>query len=176
MFSAGYSNQQIEGSSNDVLQVIHKVHRKVHGSKLEHQNHFPIPLCVTDLKCSFAPDKCGRYTGFLYADGRMINQLDTYKYKDNKVFHICIELLDENTEILIKKMPNPSALEESNSEKWSTMRQLDICFNEVDTFIETMGYWNDNIVDLHLVDTNKMKFEKVERGTRRNVENTNNCF
>ncbi len=73
-------------------------------------------------------------------------------------------------------MPNPSALEESNSEKWSTMRLLDVCFNEVDTFIETMGYCNDNIVDLHLVDTNKMKFEKVERGTRRNVENTNNCF
>ncbi len=53
-----------------------KYTEKVHGSKLGHQNHIPIPIFVTELICSLAPDKCGRYTGFWYVDGKMINQLD----------------------------------------------------------------------------------------------------
>ncbi len=88
----------------------------------------------------------------------MINQLDTCKLEDNKVFHIHVELLDENTD---KRLPNPSAWEISNSEKQSTMRQLDIRFNNVDIFIETMFNCYDNMADLHWVNTNKMKFKKL---------------
>ncbi len=50
-------------------------------------------------------------------------------------------------------LPNPSAWEISNLEKWSTMRQLDICFNNVDTFIETMPYSYDNMADLCWINT-----------------------
>ncbi len=74
IFSAGNSNQRNEvikcGSSKDVLPVIHKVHRKVHGSKLGLQTCIPIPLWVTELISSLAPDECGRYTGFHYADAK----------------------------------------------------------------------------------------------------------
>ncbi len=45
------------------------------------------------------------------------------------------------------------------------MRHLDICFNDVETFIETMQYCYDNMTELSLVQTNKM-----------NVKNRNDIF
>ncbi len=92
--------------------------------------------------------------GFRYAEGKMINQLVACKLEDNKVFHIHVELLDENTVIFIKQLLNPSAWEISNLEKWSTMRQLDICFNDLDIFIEMIHYCYENMADLLLVNTN----------------------
>ncbi len=89
---------------------------KVHGSKLANQNCILIPLCVAELIYSLTPNKSGRYTGFQYADGEMINEFDACKLKDNKVFHIHVKLLDEKTECFIEKSPNPSAWEISNSE------------------------------------------------------------
>ncbi len=86
-----------------------KYMEKVHESKLGHQNCIPMPLYVTELICSLAPDKCGRYTQICYSDGEMINQLDACKLEDDKVFHIHVELFDENTDILVKKSPKPSA-------------------------------------------------------------------
>ncbi len=65
-----------------------KYTEKIHGSKLGHQNCIPISHCITELICSFAPNKSGRYTGFWYTDSKMINQLDTCKLEDSKVFHI----------------------------------------------------------------------------------------
>ncbi len=134
-----------------------KYTEKVHGSKLGHQNGIPIPLCVTELIHSIAPEKCGRCNGFWYADGKIINQLDECKSEDDKVFHIPMELLDENTDLFIEKLPNPSAWEISNSEKQSTMRQLNICFNNLDTFIETMCNCYDNMTDLHCMNENEIK-------------------
>ncbi len=82
-----------------------KYTEKVHGSKLGHQNCIPIPLRITELICSLALDKGGRYTGFWYVDGKMINQPNACKLEDDKVIHIHIELLDENGDIFIKKCP-----------------------------------------------------------------------
>ncbi len=82
----------------------------------------------------------------------MINQLDACKLEDNKVFHFHMELFDENPDNVIEISPNPSAWEISNSEKWSTMRQLHIYFNDI--FIETMCYCYDNMADLHWVNAN----------------------
>ncbi len=99
---------------------------KVYGSKFGHQNCIPILLCVTELIYSLAPDRAGRYTGFWYVDGKMINQLDAFKLEDNEVFHIHMELLYRNTKTFIEKSSNPSVWEVSNSEKMSAMRYFDI--------------------------------------------------
>ncbi len=164
----GYCDQQNEvirgGSTYDALQVIHKVHKKVHGSKLGHQNHFLIPLCVTEFICSLSPDKYERYTGFQYVDGKMINQLDECKLEDNKLFHIHVELFDENTDIFIEKSSQSICMGDFQYKKQSALRKLDICFNKVDTFIETIGYCYDNMADLCWVNTNKVKFKKSEGG------------
>ncbi len=65
IFSEGFCNQQIEvikcGSSKDTLQVIHKVHRESPWKQAT--------LCNRIDMLS----KCGRYIGFWYADGKMIN-------------------------------------------------------------------------------------------------------
>ncbi len=42
------------------------------------------------------------------------------------------------------------------------MRQLDMCFNTVDTFIETMSYCYDHMANLHWVNANKFKFKKLK--------------
>ncbi len=68
----------------------------------------------------------------------MMNQLDACKLEDDKVFHIHMELLGGNTKSFIKKSPNLSVWEISNSEAMSATRHVDICFNNVDTIIETM--------------------------------------
>ncbi len=96
----------------------------------------------------------------------MINQLDACKVEDNEVFHIYVELHDENTNISIKKSPNPSAWEISNLENQSTMRQLDKCLNIVDAFIEVMCYCYDHMAELCWVNTNKMKFKDMEGGNK----------
>ncbi len=114
-----------------------KYREKVHRSKLGHLNHILIPLCVMELICPLVLDKNGKYTGFQNANGKMINQLDACKLEKDKFF-IHVELLDEKADIFIEQLPNPSAWETCNSEKWSTSRQFDICFNDVDTFIKTM--------------------------------------
>ncbi len=58
--------------------------------------------------------------------------------------------------------------------KRSKMRKLDICFNNIDTFIETMHYSYDNIADLYWVNANKMKFKILEGGMKSSLKNTNN--
>ncbi len=80
--------------------------------------------------------------------------------ENDEVFHIKVESINENTNIFTKQSPNPSAWEISNSQKQSTLRQLDVCFNNVDTFIKTMQYSYDNMEDLCWVHTNKMKLKK----------------
>ncbi len=47
------------------------------------------------------------------------------------------------------------------------MRQLDICFNNVDAFIETMCYYCDKMAGLCWVNRNKMKFKKLEGGNKK---------
>ncbi len=98
------------------------------------------------------------------------------KLEDDKVFHIHVELLDENTKTLIEKSPDPSALEISNLEKMCAIRHLDKCFNNVETFIETMLYGYDNMIVLQLVHTNKMKFKKSEGGNENKCQEQNDRF
>ncbi len=50
----------------------------------------------------------------------------------------------------------------------SATRHLDIYFNSVDTIIETMSYCYDNMTELHLVHTDKMKFKKSKGGGNEN--------
>ncbi len=102
-------------------------------------------------------------------DVKMTYHLDACKLDDDKVFHIHAELHHENTDIFIKKSPNPSAWEISNPGKQSTMRQLDICFDILDAFIESMRYCYDKMADLHWVNTNKLKFKKTEGGKQKAV-------
>ncbi len=83
-----------------------KYTEKVHGTKLYHQNHILISLCVTEFICSLSPDKSERHARFQYADGKMIIHLKECKLEDNKVFHINLELLNENIDNFIKNSPN----------------------------------------------------------------------
>ncbi len=167
-FLRGILTNKMKSSNVDPQKTCFELHtkyiEKVHESKLGHQNYIPIPLCETELIHSLAPDKCGRYTGFWYGDGKMINQIDACELDDNKIFPIHVEILDENTDIFIKKLPNPSAWEVSNLEIWNAIRQLDACFNDMNTFIEIMCYCHDNMAGIHWVNTNKMKFKKSEGG------------
>ncbi len=98
----------------------------------------------------------------------MINQLNVCQLEHNKVFHIHMELLDKNTDIFDEQSQNPSPWEIYNSEKWSTLRETDICLDNVNTFIKTMLYSYDNMEDLHWVHTNKMEFKKWKRGAMKN--------
>ncbi len=104
---------------------------KLHRVKLGHLN------CI-ELICSFAPDKSGRYNGFWYANGQMANQLNLCQLEYEKVFHIHVKFLNKYTDIFIEQSPNPSTWEIFNSEKQIMLRHLGICFNNVDTFVETM--------------------------------------
>ncbi len=63
---------------------------------------YPHPKLCNRIIHSLAPDKSGRYTGFWYVDGKMINQLDACNLEEDKVFHIHMELIDENTKPFIK--------------------------------------------------------------------------
>ncbi len=96
--------------------------------------------------------------------------------EDNKVFHIYVKLLNGKTKTLIENSPNLSVWEISNLEKMSATRQLGICFNGVDTIIETMQYCYDNMIDLCLVHMDKMKFKKSKGGSTTSVENRNDRF
>ncbi len=133
---------------------------KVHGTQFGHLNHIPISLFMNKLVWSLAPDK----NGILLCQWKMINWLDTYQLEEDEVVHIHIELHDDNSDIFIKKSPNPSAWEISNSAKRSILRQLDICFTtwiihqDNDIFLQQME-------SLCWVHTNKMKFKKLKLGS-----------
>ncbi len=60
----------------------------------------------------------------------------------------------------------------------SAMRQLDICFNNVETlFIETMQFGYDNMIALQYVHAKKMKFKKYKGGEiKTSVQNRNDRF
>ncbi len=126
-------------ASNEDLQMMHfklytKHTEKVHGTQFGHLNHIPISLFMNKLVWSLAPDK----NGILLCQWKMINWLDTYQLEEDEVVHIHIELHDDNSDIFIKKSPNPSAWEISNSAKRSILRQLDICFT---TWIHSSRQW-----------------------------------
>ncbi len=183
MFSEGYCNQQIKviefGSSKDSLQVLHKVHRKGPWKQACHQNCITIPLCVTELICSLVPNRSGRYTVFWYADGKMINDQSTW----------CMQLgrhqrISHSSGITWQKHQNfhwkitkSTCAGDIEFGKKSTMRHLDTCFNNVETFINTMQYCYDNMIALHLVHTNKKKFKKSKGGEMKtSVKSRNDRF
>ncbi len=59
----------------------------------------------------------------------------------------------------IKQSPNPPPVWEiSKLGKMTMLRQLDICFNALDAFIETVCSFN-SMHDLQWIYTNKMKFK-----------------
>lgn len=87
--------------------------------------------------------------------------------------------------------PNPYAWEISNCEKVRTMCCLDLCFEELDAFIDAMCYcfdnipdlhwdvlidamlyWYDNIHYLHWVHRNKMKYPKCNKVDMKKQDNT----
>ncbi len=53
----GKSNSSNLDPQKTHINLYTKYTENVNGSKLGHQNHIPIPLCVTKLICSLAPDK-----------------------------------------------------------------------------------------------------------------------
>ncbi len=95
-----------------------KYTEKFNGSKLGYLNSIPIPLCVNELIHTLVTDKSERYNGFWYANGNMINQHDEYQLKEDEVFHIHMELLNDKTNIFIKESPNPSL------ERYPTQRNV----------------------------------------------------
>ncbi len=52
------------------------------------------------------------------------------------------------------------------------MQQMNICFNDVDTFIEMMRYCYDNMADLRWMNANKIKFKKLDGGKWKVVSST----
>ncbi len=151
---------------NMCFELYTKYMEKVNGSKVGQLNLIPIPLCVMAMICTLAPDKNSRYIGFWYAYGKMISQLDASQLEYDKVFCIQMELLHENMGIFIENSRNPSAREISNSEKHSTLRQLDACFKNVNSCIKTMQYSYDSMEGMCWVHTNKIKFEKSKVGEK----------
>ncbi len=52
------------------------------------------------------------------------------------------------------------------------MRQFDVCFNDVYTFIGTMHSCYDKMTDLCWVNTNKIKYKQLEGGEQKAVPRT----
>ncbi len=71
---------------------------------------------------------------------KAIHPVDMCKVEDNEVFHCnqVIIVLDK-TDLFIQKSPNPQSWEISNSEKLKTTC-LDICFRDLDEYIDFMYY------------------------------------
>ncbi len=104
---------------------------------------------------------------YRYADGETINQLDACQLENNDIYHINVDSINKTSDVFIKQSPNPSAGEISYSVRFSTLRQLDKCFNN----IETMYYCDDKTEDLCRVHTNKMKDQESKRGMKNSVKN-----
>ncbi len=101
----------------------------------------------------------------------------SFNLEEDEVFHIHLGSLDDITDNSIKQSSNPSAWKMSSLEKRSTLRQLDICFNEVDAFIETMRYSYNKMKSLHWVHTNKMIFKKSKSvGNGKQCQENNKSF
>ncbi len=119
-------------STNVYLVSYTKYTEKVHGTQQGHISCIPISLCVTKLTQSLSNDKNGRYIGFLYADGKMINQLNECQLEEDKVFHNYVEILEEETDEFIEQSPNPSAWETTN-------------LGDIGSFINTIQYSYKNM-------------------------------
>ncbi len=92
-------------SANKIqFQLYSKYINKIYGT-LSKDDRRPIPLCVTELIRSLSPDETGWYTGFRYADGTMIDQLDECQLKaGEEVFHIQVFILAIDVNILSRSL------------------------------------------------------------------------
>ncbi len=129
-------------------------------------------ICETELIQLLSPDKNGRYTGFWYADRKnMINQLYECQLEEDKVFYIHVKTCHKNTQEFIWQSPNSPAWEIFHSGLVTKLRYLDVCFSNLEVFIETIQYLNNDMHELHWVHANKMKYIKSK--VCKDSENTN---
>ncbi len=112
-----------------------------------------------ELIQSFSPDINGRYTGFWYATGKKINQLNACQFEEYEVFNIYVEGCNKMTNEFLCQSPNQSVWEKFNSGTDTKSTQLDTSFNYLEVFIDSTLY-SFIMYELHWIYTNKMKHQK----------------
>ncbi len=136
----------------------------------------PIPLCVTELIRSLSPDKTGRYTGFHYADGTTIDQLDKCQLKaGEEVFHIQVFISAIDVENFVEKSPVMVAWETRDAMEKPQLQKLDICLDSLNPFIDTMRYCYDNFSTIKWIVTNNIKFQCNKSDAKSNENSNNEC-
>ncbi len=149
------------------LESYRKYTENVHETQLGHGNKIPILLSVTELDFSLSPDVNRRYVGFIYADGKTINQIDDCKSCNDELFHIWVIIGAENMERFIPQIKNIHAQKSPNSEKVKYILHLDICFEGLDAFIDTMCHCYETTYCLCWVQMNKMNYPKWKTITKK---------
>ncbi len=132
---------------------------KVYGT-LSKDNQCPIPLLVTELIRSLIPDKKRQFSGFCYADGTRIDQLEECQLTDREeVFHIQVFISTIDVENFIERSPIMVAWETWDSMEKPQLKKLYICFDSLNPFLETMRYCYDNFSTINWIVTNKIPFQ-----------------
>ncbi len=154
------SRSPSNSASNIRFQLYSKYIDKVYGT-LSKDDRRPIPLCVTELIRSLSPDKKGRYSGFRYADGTTIDQLEECQSKDGEeVFHIQVFLLAIDVKNFVERSPVMVAWETQDSTDKPKLKKLDICFDSLNSFLDTMRYCYDNFSAIKWIITDKIPFQR----------------
>ena len=158
--------------SNVRFRLYSKYIEKVYGTLSKHDRR-PISLCVTELVRSLCPDKRGRYNGFRYSDGTTINQLEECQLKEaEEVFHIQVVLSDVDVERFVERSPLAVAWETRNANEQPHKKKLDICFNSLVLFLQTMHYCYDNFSTIEWIVTNKIPFQRCKDDAKLSTEST----
>lgn len=162
-------------ASNIRFQLYSKFIDNVYGT-LSKNDRRPIPLCVTELIRSLCPDKRGRYNGFRYSDGTTIDQLQECQLKEGEeVFHIQVVLSSVDVESFVDRSPVAVAWETRDMKGKPQIKKLDICFDSLNPFLETMRYCYDNFSTIKWIVTNKIPFQRNADNLKSTSESATNC-
>mmetsp|Transcript_6695 Transcript_6695/g.14807 ORF Transcript_6695/g.14807 Transcript_6695/m.14807 type:complete len:197 (-) Transcript_6695:48-638(-) len=169
------SKSPSNSASNIRFQLYSKYIDRVHGT-LSKYDRRPIPLCVTELIRSLSPDKNGRYRGFRYADGTTIDQLEECQLKEGEeVFHIQVFISAIDVENFIERSPVMVAWETRDSKDKPQLKKLDICFDNLNPFLDTMRYCYDNFSAIKWIVTNKIMFQCNKSDAKSTDDSKNDC-
>ncbi len=125
------SKSHSNSTSSFQFQLYSKYIDKVYGM-LSKDYRCQIPLCVKELIRSLSLGKKGQYSGFRYADGTKIDQLEECQLKDKEeVFHMQIIISAIDVENFV-------AWETQDSNEKQQLKKLDICFDDLNLFLEMM--------------------------------------
>ncbi len=88
-----------------------------------------------------------------------------------EVFHIQVVLSDVDVERFVERSPLAVAWETCNATN-NHKKKLDICFDSLDLFLQTMCYCYDNFSTIKWIVTNKIPFQRCKDDAKLTTEST----